>query len=81
MCENLIRVCALFNANIGNIYLLVAPFELELTEVTLDMINKEDDDERLLRMQNQAIDGNNEVHEEIFDELEDKFLNMIDYSA
>jgi hypothetical protein len=32
-------------------------------------------------MQNQAIDGNNEVHEEIFGELEDKFLNMIDYSA
>ena len=42
-----------------------------LNEVTLDMINKEDDDERLLRMQNQAIDGNNEVHEEIIDELED----------
>ena len=42
-----------------------------LTEVTLDMINKEDDDERLLRMQNQAIDENDEVDEDIIDELED----------
>jgi hypothetical protein len=42
-----------------------------LTEVTLDMINKEDDDERLLRMQNQANAENDEVDEDIIDELED----------
>ena len=45
-----------------------------LTEVTLDMINKEDDDERLLRMQSQAIDENDEVDEvdeDTIDELED----------
>ena len=41
-----------------------------LIEVTLDMINKEDDDERLLRMQNQAIDEN-DVHEDIIDEFKD----------
>ena len=42
-----------------------------IIEVTLDMINKEDDDKRLLRMQNQTIDENDEVHEDIIDELED----------
>ena len=42
-----------------------------LIEVTLDMIIKVDDDERLLRKQNQAIDENNEVNEYIIDELED----------
>ena len=31
-----------------------------LIEVTLDIINKEEDDEGLLRMQNQAIDENDE---------------------
>ena len=35
------------------------------------MINKEDDDERLLRIPNQAIDENDEVHEGINGELED----------
>ena len=35
------------------------------------MINKEDDKERPLRMQKQAIDENDEVHEDIIDELED----------
>ena len=35
------------------------------------MINKEHVDERLLRMQNQAIDKNDEVHEDIIDEIED----------
>ena len=37
----------------------------------LDIINKEEDDERLLRRQNQAIDKNDEVHEDIINELED----------
>ena len=41
-----------------------------IIEATLDMINKEEDDERLLRMQNQAIDEN-EAHKDIMDELED----------
>ena len=35
------------------------------------MINKEDDDERLLRIPNQAIDENDEVHEDIINELKD----------
>ena len=34
------------------------------------MINEEEDDERLLRMQNQAIDENDEAHEDIIEELE-----------
>ena len=34
------------------------------------MINEEEDDERLLRMQNQAIDEN-EAHKDISDVLED----------
>ena len=42
------------------------------------MINKEDDDERLSRMQNQAIDEN-DVHEDIIDELED--MDVKDDSA
>ena len=59
----------------------------EVDEDTIDELEDMDDidgydsAQRLLRMQNQVIDGNNEVHEEIFDELEDKFLNMVDYSA
>ena len=36
-------------------------------------MNKDDDDESLLRMQNQAIDENDEVHEDIIDELEDMY--------
>ena len=35
------------------------------------MINKEEEDERLLRIQNQAIDENDEVHEDIINELKD----------
>ena len=42
-----------------------------LIEITLDIINKEEENEGLLRMQNQAIDENDEVHEDIIDELED----------
>ena len=53
----------------------------EWDHVIMDDIDGYDSLQRLLRMQNQAIDGNNEVHEEIFYQLEDKFLNMIDYSA
>ena len=37
------------------------------------MINKEEEDERLLRIQNQAIDENDEVHADIIDELEDMY--------
>ena len=42
-----------------------------LIDVILNMINKEHVDERLLRMQNQVIDKNDEVHEDIIDEIED----------
>ena len=39
---------------------------LSLIEVILDVINKEEDDERLLRMQNQAINENDEVECDFF---------------
>ena len=42
-----------------------------LIEATLDMMKKEEYDERLLRMQTHAIDHENEAHKDIRDDLED----------
>ena len=69
-CERNWSTFSLIHTN-HNLITRIRETGLCLTEVTSDMINKEDDDERLLRMQNQANADNNEVNEDIIDELED----------
>ena len=51
-----------------------------LIEVSLGMMGKEEDGERFLRMQNQAIDENDEVHEDILlMSLKMWMMNMIEH--